>query len=147
MFLGKFALLSRIFLVSVFLTSFNVFFAPTSQSPMSKLRFSESLGQSNGKKWSQIWKLLHIKGVKSPRRKSFLRFFYFILFVHIVFKQRGSCGRPPSSRFVWVIMGHHGCGSPLIDSIAPISQPGDALQTTLLLINWLIHWYIESFFS
>ena len=37
---------------------------------MSKLfRFSESLGKSNGKKWSQIWKLLLIKGVESPQQK------------------------------------------------------------------------------
>ena len=40
-----------------------VFFAPTSRNPMSKLfRFSESLGKSNGNKWSQICKLLLIKG-------------------------------------------------------------------------------------
>ena len=37
---------------------------------MSKLfRFSESLEKSNGKKWSQISKLLLIKGEKSPRKK------------------------------------------------------------------------------
>ena len=41
---------------------------PPSLSLMSKLfRFSESLGKSNGKKWSQIWKLL--LGVKSRRKK------------------------------------------------------------------------------
>ena len=40
---------------SHFLTPFNGLFAPSSQSPMFKLfRFSESLGKSNGKKWSQI---------------------------------------------------------------------------------------------
>ena len=34
-------------------------FAPTSQSLMSKLfRYSESLGKSNGKKWSQSWTFL-----------------------------------------------------------------------------------------
>ena len=32
-------------------------------------RDSESLGKSNKKKWSQIWKLLLIKGVKSLRQK------------------------------------------------------------------------------
>ena len=32
-------------------------------------RFSESLGKSNGKKWSQIIKLLLINGVKSPCKK------------------------------------------------------------------------------
>ena len=45
-------------------------FAPTSQSRMSRIfRDSESLGKSNGKKLSQIWKLLLIKVVKSPRKK------------------------------------------------------------------------------
>ena len=29
----------------------------------------ESLGKNNGKKWSQILKLLLIKGVKLPRKK------------------------------------------------------------------------------
>ena len=42
-------------------------FVPTFQSQMSKLfRFLESLWKSNGKKWPMIWKLLVIKGVKSP---------------------------------------------------------------------------------
>ena len=51
-------------------TPFRSLFAPTSQSLMSKLfRFSESLEKSNGKKWSWIWQLLLIKGVKSPRKK------------------------------------------------------------------------------
>ena len=73
--------------MSVCLFTFEVpfkgFFAPTSRRPMSKhFRFSESLGKSNGKKWYQIWKLLLIKGVKSPRRKKFfLRIFHlFTLF-------------------------------------------------------------------
>ena len=52
---------------------FNLFkrlVAPSSRSPMSKsLRYSKFLGKSNGKKWSQTWKLLLIKGVKSPRKK------------------------------------------------------------------------------
>ena len=61
---------SRIFLVSVFLTSFNSLFVPTSQNPMSKLlRFLLSLKKRNGKKWSQIWRLLLVKGVKSPRER------------------------------------------------------------------------------
>ena len=48
---------------------------------MSKLcRFSESLAKSNGKKGSQIWKLLLIKGVKSPRQTSFFLFSFFYLF-------------------------------------------------------------------
>ena len=51
---------------------FKHLFAPTSWNRLSKIfRDSESLGKSNKKKWSQIWKLLLIKGVKSPRRKKF----------------------------------------------------------------------------
>ena len=44
--------------------------------------YSESLGKSNGKEWSQIWILLLIKGVKWPPQKKFFDgFFYlFILF-------------------------------------------------------------------
>ena len=73
----KFALLSRIFLVSVFLTPFNGLFAPTSRSPMYKLfRFSETLEKSNGKKWSQIGKFLLINGVKSCDKKVFLTDFF-----------------------------------------------------------------------
>ena len=46
-------------------TPFKRFFAPTSQSPMSKLfRFSESFGKSNGKKWS-----FDHKGCKIDERK------------------------------------------------------------------------------
>ena len=45
--------------------------APTSPSWMSKVfRDYESLGKSNGNKWSQIWKLLLIKGVKLLRKKN-----------------------------------------------------------------------------
>ena len=66
----NFALLSRIVLLLVFLTPFNGLFAPISRGPMWKLvRVSKSIGKSNGKKWSQICKLLLIKGVKSPRQK------------------------------------------------------------------------------
>ena len=46
---------------------------------MSQLvRYFESLGKSNGKKWSQIVKLLLIWGVKSPCEKkvSFLAIFF-----------------------------------------------------------------------
>ena len=51
----NFALLSRMFLVSVFLTLFYDLFAPIFRSPTSKnFRFPESLGKSNGKKWSQF---------------------------------------------------------------------------------------------
>ena len=70
-FLGDFCLTEQDFLVLVFLTPFNGLCAPTSRSPIYKLfRFLESLGKSNGKKWSHIWKLLLIKGVKLPRKKS-----------------------------------------------------------------------------
>ena len=63
--------LSALKLLLVFLTPFSGHFAPTSRSPMCKLfRFSESLGKCNEKKWSQIWKLLLTKGVKSPRQKT-----------------------------------------------------------------------------
>ena len=56
--------------------SVNVFFAPTSQIPMSKLfRFSEILGESNGKKWSQIWKLFAHKGYKTAAQIFFIFFF------------------------------------------------------------------------
>ena len=52
--------------------------APISRSPMSKtIRFWDSFGKSNGKKWSQIWKLLLNKGVKLLwRKKFFLRIFF-----------------------------------------------------------------------
>ena len=53
------------------LHSFSLFkrlFAPTSWSPMFKpSNFLEYLGKSNGKKRSQNWELLLIKGVTLPR--------------------------------------------------------------------------------
>ena len=50
----------------------NSLFAPTSQSRMSNIfRDSESLGKSNGKKWSHIWTFLFESGLKSPRKKKF----------------------------------------------------------------------------
>ena len=55
---------------SVFEVPFKHLFAPTSQSRMSKnFRDSESLGKSNGKKWSQMWSFLFGSGLKSPRKK------------------------------------------------------------------------------
>ena len=49
---------------------FKRFFAPTSWSRMSNIfRDSESLGKSNGKKWSNIWIFLFASGLKSPREK------------------------------------------------------------------------------
>ena len=51
-------------------TPFKRLFAPISWDPMSKLfRYSKFLGENIGKKWSQIWVLLLIKGVKSQRKK------------------------------------------------------------------------------
>ena len=63
--------------LSVYLFTFEVpfkcLFAPIFQSWISKVfRDSVFLGKSNGKKWSQIWKLLLIKGVKLPRQKKFV---------------------------------------------------------------------------
>ena len=50
-----------------------VHFAPTSRSRMSNIfRDSESLGKINGKKWSQVLKLVLIKGVKLQRKKRFV---------------------------------------------------------------------------
>ena len=57
------------FVIPLF-TPFKHLCAPTFQSPMSKLfRFTESLGKTNGKKWSHIWILLLIKSVKSSQKK------------------------------------------------------------------------------
>ena len=63
----NFGLMSRIFLVSVFLTPFNDVFAPTSWNQMSKLFwFSEFLGKSD------LTKNLLLKGAKSTwQKKSF----------------------------------------------------------------------------
>ena len=52
---------------------FKRIFALTFRSWISKVfRDSESLGKSNGKKWSHIWKLLLIQGVKSSGKKMFV---------------------------------------------------------------------------
>ena len=59
---------------------FNGLFAPTSQSRMSNIfRDSESLGKSNGKKWSNIWTFLLGSGLKSPRAKKFFFVADFVL--------------------------------------------------------------------
>jgi hypothetical protein len=50
---------------------FKRIFAPTAQSRMSNIfRDSESLGKSNGKKWSQIGTFLFGSGLKLPPQKS-----------------------------------------------------------------------------
>ena len=56
--------------VFTFEVPFNGLFAPTTRSRMSNIfRDSESLGKSNGKKWSHIWTILFGSGLKSPRKK------------------------------------------------------------------------------
>ena len=53
-----------------FLVFFNGLFDPFSRSRMSNIfRDSESLGKSNGKKWSNIWTFLFGSGLKSRRKK------------------------------------------------------------------------------
>ena len=60
-------------------TLFRRLFAPTSQRPMSKLfKFLESLEKCNKKRWSQIWKLLLINGVK------FASYFFFLRILRIL---------------------------------------------------------------
>ena len=59
---------------------FNGLFAPTSRSRMSNIfRDSESLGKSNGKKWSQVWTFLFKNWQKSPRKKSFFSSLFSLL--------------------------------------------------------------------
>ena len=59
----------------------NGLFAPIFKSWMSNIfRDSESLGKSNGKKWSNIWLFLFGSSLKSPRKKKF--FFADFALVH-----------------------------------------------------------------
>ena len=61
-----------VFDVPIRVVYFEAYFAPTSQSPMSKIfRDSEHLGKSAGKKWFQNWTFLLGCGLKLPRKKSF----------------------------------------------------------------------------
>ena len=61
---------------SHFLTPFNNLFATISQSPMSKLfRYSESLGKSNEKKWSQILTFLLKWSKIAAAKKAFKHIF------------------------------------------------------------------------
>ena len=58
--------------VFTFEVPFKRLFAPFFQSRMSNIfRDSESLGKSNGKKWSHIWTILFENCQKSPRKKKF----------------------------------------------------------------------------
>ena len=60
---------------------FNGLFAPTSRSRMSNIfTDSESLGKSNGTKWSQIWTFLFENCLKSPRKKSFFSALFLVFF-------------------------------------------------------------------
>ena len=57
-----------------------VLFAPTSRSRMSNIfRDSESLGKSNGKKWSQIWTFLFENCLKAPCKKKFFSSLFSLL--------------------------------------------------------------------
>ena len=68
------------FIFFIFEVPFNGLFAPTCQSRMSNMfRDSESLGKSNGKKWSQIWTFLFENCLKSSRKKKFFFFFFSVL--------------------------------------------------------------------
>ena len=58
--------------VFTFEVPFKRLFAPTSRSRMSNIfRASETLGKSNGKKWSHIWTFLFENCQKWSRKKSF----------------------------------------------------------------------------
>jgi hypothetical protein len=72
-----FSLFFNLLRFSVF---FNGLFAPTSRSRMSNFfRDSESLGKSNGKKWSQIWTFLFENCLKSLQKKVFFLHFFSLL--------------------------------------------------------------------
>ena len=73
---------------------FNSLFGPPSQSRMSNIfRDSESLGKSNGKKWSQIWTFLFENCLKSPRNL----FFLFFLSLFSLLRYRLTVFLPPLS--------------------------------------------------
>ena len=70
---GKKLFMDFCFLFHLF-TPFKRILVPTSQSPLSKLFiFSESLGKSNGMKWSQIWKIFAHEGceIAAPKKDFF----------------------------------------------------------------------------
>ena len=72
--------------VFTFEVPFNGLFSPTSQSRMSNIfRDSESLGKSNGKKWSQIGTFLFENCLKLPRKKKVYFFTFFGLLRFSVF--------------------------------------------------------------
>ena len=64
-----------------FEVQFNGLFSPTFRSRMSNIfRDSESLGKSNGKKWSQIWTFLFEHCLKLPRKKKKNSSFFSVFF-------------------------------------------------------------------
>ena len=72
---------------SLFEVPFKRLFAPTSRILMSKsFSDSESLGQSIGKKWSQIWTFLLKNGLKLQQRNKFLLIFVNLFTLKMPFK-------------------------------------------------------------
>ena len=72
------------FIFFTFEVPFYDLFAPTSWNRMSNIfRDSESLGKSNGKKWSQIWTFSFENCLKLPQKKKvfFFNFFGFLRFL------------------------------------------------------------------
>ena len=58
--------------VFTFEVPFKRLFAPISQKRMSNIfRDPESLGKSNGKKWSQIWTFMFGNGLKLPNKNKY----------------------------------------------------------------------------
>ena len=81
--LSKIAAQKKVFFFNFFTfgVPFNGLFAPTSRSRMSNIfRDSESLGKSNGKKWSQIWTFLFENCLKLPRKKKFFSSLFSVFF-------------------------------------------------------------------
>ena len=81
--LSKIAAQKKVFFLTFFTfeVPFNGLFAPTSRSRMSNMfRDSESLGNNNGKKWSQIWTFLFENCLKLPHKKKVFFFFTFFFF-------------------------------------------------------------------
>ena len=100
--MSKIAAQKKVFFSLTFFTfevPFNGLFAPTSWSRMSNI-FSdlESLGKSNGKKWSWIWTFLFENCLKSARKK---KVFFFSLF--LLLRYRLTVFLPPLPE-VWCLI-------------------------------------------
>ena len=92
--LSKIAAQKKVFFSHFFTfeVPFKGLFAPTSRSRMSNIfRDSESLGKSNGKKWSNIWTFLFGNGLKSPRKKKF-----FVVVAYFALQNMVETTLPPS---------------------------------------------------